>query len=536
LTIGRSQSNTEDVYYTNVAGNTVTISLRGLSQTALTLTTVAGNRKVHNANESLEMTTHHGYDLDKARLSEDNTYTGKNYFSIGIHDANGNKSLSTPATAAAVNNLEIKNSIAGSPVVLVPEGTDVDISCEIQGKGTGVVIIPDKSTTKTSGAPTADAQIANKKYVDDRFANVVNASETVNGTIQLSTVAQQATATSAGTTGARLVPANSNLITTPVTYAPAYLTGDTGAQGGFGFWGAVADGSFRLTLEGVARNIDGISFLGVTSMADVAAKIQLAIRAVTAGLETCSWSTDHFIIRSGNTTSSSSITVLSTSTGTVGTDISGAGASDWMDADVGNGVVTITALSPAADVGKIPLIDSLGRIDNYTTLTGEIRMFGGATAPTNWLFCDGTSYLRSDYPLLFLVLGTTYGSADGTHFNVPDMRGRVPIGAGTGAGGGASGSGLPTGGTALTAVARGGWRGAQDVDVTTLYAKIGAVTNDTNKIGAIAHAATLAGVTGVNSGVGNFGAQAGMNMNTTAIAGTTSNFQPVMCVNFIIKA
>lgn len=39
------------------------------------------------------------------------------------------------------------------------------------------------------------------------------------------------------------------------------------------------------------------------------------------------------------------------------------------------------------------------------------------------LECDGTSYLRSAYPNLFNVIGTTYGAVDANHFNVPDMRG-----------------------------------------------------------------------------------------------------------------
>lgn len=59
---------------------------------------------------------------------------------------------------------------------------------------------------------------------------------------------------------------------------------------------------------------------------------------------------------------------------------------------------------------------------------GIIVDFAGATAPDGWLLCNGASYLRSDYPDLFTAIGTIYGSADGTHFNVPDCRGRVPVG------------------------------------------------------------------------------------------------------------
>lgn len=52
----------------------------------------------------------------------------------------------------------------------------------------------------------------------------------------------------------------------------------------------------------------------------------------------------------------------------------------------------------------------------------------------SWLACDGASLLRSDYPDLFAVIGTIYGAADGTHFNLPDMRGRTAISMGTGSG------------------------------------------------------------------------------------------------------
>jgi len=61
-------------------------------------------------------------------------------------------------------------------------------------------------------------------------------------------------------------------------------------------------------------------------------------------------------------------------------------------------------------------------------------MWATDTAPTGWVLCDGTSYLRSDLAALFAVIGTTYGAADGTHFNVPDCRGRAPVGYAAGAG------------------------------------------------------------------------------------------------------
>lgn len=51
------------------------------------------------------------------------------------------------------------------------------------------------------------------------------------------------------------------------------------------------------------------------------------------------------------------------------------------------------------------------------------------TAPSLWLLCYGQAVSRTTYSSLFSVIGTTFGSGDGsTTFNVPDMRGRFPLG------------------------------------------------------------------------------------------------------------
>jgi microcystin-dependent protein len=62
---------------------------------------------------------------------------------------------------------------------------------------------------------------------------------------------------------------------------------------------------------------------------------------------------------------------------------------------------------------------------------GDLKPSARAAAPDGWLLCDGSSKLRSDYPALFAALGgasSPFGLPDGTHFNVPDLRGRVPVG------------------------------------------------------------------------------------------------------------
>jgi len=71
---------------------------------------------------------------------------------------------------------------------------------------------------------------------------------------------------------------------------------------------------------------------------------------------------------------------------------------------------------------------------NQLMPSGAILAYGGASAPSGWLLCDGASVLRADYSDLFDAIGTAFGAADGTHFNVPDLRGRFLRGADNAAG------------------------------------------------------------------------------------------------------
>ena len=63
---------------------------------------------------------------------------------------------------------------------------------------------------------------------------------------------------------------------------------------------------------------------------------------------------------------------------------------------------------------------------------GEVVAFGGVTPPTNSLVCDGSAVSRTTYAALFTAIGTYWGTGDGsTTFNLPDLRGRAPVGVGT---------------------------------------------------------------------------------------------------------
>jgi len=70
-----------------------------------------------------------------------------------------------------------------------------------------------------------------------------------------------------------------------------------------------------------------------------------------------------------------------------------------------------------------------------------------------WHLCDGTALSRTTYATLFSAIGTTYGTGDGsTTFNIPDLLGRVPVGAGAGSGLTARALGVKSGQQEITTV------------------------------------------------------------------------------------
>ena len=58
----------------------------------------------------------------------------------------------------------------------------------------------------------------------------------------------------------------------------------------------------------------------------------------------------------------------------------------------------------------------------------SIIIFAGNFAPLNWAYCDGSSQSIANNTALFSLLGTTYGGDGQVTFNLPDLRGRVPVG------------------------------------------------------------------------------------------------------------
>jgi microcystin-dependent protein len=106
---------------------------------------------------------------------------------------------------------------------------------------------------------------------------------------------------------------------------------------------------------------------------------------------------------------------------------------------LGNGTSAVQFVAPGSS-GNV--LTSNGTTWSSTTPvtaskpSGELFMFAGSTCPTGSLAADGSSLLRSGgtscgggaCATLFAAIGTAWGAADGTHFNLPDLRGKFPRG------------------------------------------------------------------------------------------------------------
>lgn len=64
--------------------------------------------------------------------------------------------------------------------------------------------------------------------------------------------------------------------------------------------------------------------------------------------------------------------------------------------------------------------------------TGQIILFAGKHTPRDWAQCDGRVLKVSEYPALYSLIGNRYGGTAGISFALPDLRGRIPVGQGTG--------------------------------------------------------------------------------------------------------
>lgn len=128
--------------------------------------------------------------------------------------------------------------------------------------------------------------------------------------------------------------------------------------------------------------------------------------------------------------------------GGVVVDLTGYATVTYVDAATTVLQAGISAVQAEVDETELDIAALLNRLNaadarlaaGFTTMTGEMRMWAGATAPPGWLLCQGQIVARADYPELFAVVGTRFvGGASPTsaQFRLPSMNQRVPVGVDT---------------------------------------------------------------------------------------------------------
>lgn len=152
---------------------------------------------------------------------------------------------------------------------------------------------------------------------------------------------------------------------------------------------------------------------------------------------------------------------------------------------------------------------------------GEVRIFAGNFAPAGWMFCEGQLLPISEYETLFNLIGTTYGGDGESTFALPDLRGRIPVHQGNG-----------------FVLAETG--GAEEITLTVSQIPSHShpalcssnIASDANPQGRVlAQTSTYDGyqTTAPNT------AMAAQSVTSTGGSQPHTNFQPYLCVNFIIS-
>lgn len=156
-----------------------------------------------------------------------------------------------------------------------------------------------------------------------------------------------------------------------------YLVSGEDTEDDIDVWKEVADGEFKITIDGVAYDIIGLDFSGITSLSDIANIIQAGIRSETDGNETVIIEEGAFKIISGTRGKDSQVSVTSAVTLGEGTDISGATTteSNYLDANTTNG--TAVAGTNGTDLSAPDWLDLDDTNATATAGTGEAGIITG---------------------------------------------------------------------------------------------------------------------------------------------------------------
>lgn len=166
------------------------------------------------------------------------------------------------------------------------------------------------------------------------------------------------------------------------------------------------------------------------------------------------------------------------------------------------------------------------------TPIGVILSFGGAEAPEGYIMCDGRAIPRTTYADLFAVIGTTYGSGDGSStFNVPDLRDRVVQGA-NGNLGNSIEAGLPNVKAVVSCSSEGLFNGRGTITATGGFS----LSNNTNWAGGDNNEGGRPRTLSFDASLGTYDSSGNLVSQANSPFGKSDTVQPpAVAINYIIK-
>jgi microcystin-dependent protein len=342
-------------------------------------------------------------------ISKDATFTPKNSLS-GFTTIRPGITLSTlvgaqvPLFQGTATNAQLLDSLDSTQFMRSDANTTTTGTLTVLGAN-GITV----GTSLKSNVSGTTAQITNQTS-GGNLVLAVNVGGTITPAISIN-----------GTTGIPTAPtAASNTSTTQIATTAFVTTAVVNATGALG------------TMS--TQNANAVSITG-GSLSGVSASLIGTPTAPTAapGTITEQIATTAFVI-SAVANSSSTLGSIATQNANA-VSITGGSVSNVTASLTG----TPTAPTPTAGDSSTK-IATTAFVQQNGTPTGSLLMWSTTLAPSGYLLCNGLAVSRSTYASLYAVIGTTFGSGDGsTTFNLPDYRNRMPIGAGSAYSAGATG-------------------------------------------------------------------------------------------------